>query len=158
MMEQDYVIAGNDNTDALDSKLERFAKRFSSYKEKEDAEFSIETELEKLLPENGVILDYVFGPNERKEGESFKQYKFRQKVDNYILRTRLQAGIKILASGGKRQGEKPYVNQEKRQKKTYGKMLKAFKLGELISFKRKFGYRMPDEQVRLLFTPGTQTA
>jgi hypothetical protein len=144
--------------DALDSKLERFAARFSSYKEKEDADFSVDKELKKLLPKNGVILDYVFGPNERKEGESFKQYKFRQKVDNYILRTRLQAGIKILASGGKHHGAKSYVNPEKQQAKIHANMMKIFRLGSMLAYKTKNGVRMPDNLVKILFSPGTQQA
>lgn len=130
----------------LDEKLERFAQRFAAHKEKEDASFSIDAELVKLLPASGNVLDYVFGSPERQEGETFKQYKFRQKVDSYILRMRLKEGIKIVSRDGKQ-----YIDPAKQQRKTHSKMIGIVKKGALRDHKKRTGQRMIDAEVKEYF-------
>lgn len=130
----------------LDNKLERFFKRFDTYKEEVDSKFNIEDEISKLIPESGSTLDFIVGPNKRKEGESFKQYKFRQKVTNYILRMRQQFGVQIIAQG---KGN-TFVNPKKQQAKSLRKMISIYIRNTMKNYKRMKGVRMPDAEVRML--------
>lgn len=105
--------------------------------------FNEDEEIKKLMPASGKIYDFVFGPNHRKKGESFKQYKLRRKVENYMFGYRLRGGVNIWTAD-----KGTFTDPGKQQRKSVRKIRKMALRKKFREYKFDHQERMTPEQVK----------
>jgi hypothetical protein len=80
--------------------------------------------VESLLPESNQVVDFVYGPPERMEGESRKHYIVRRKLEHEIFKRRMKNGVNVWDTATKGQ----CTSEKTRTKKTLKRMGLAKKL------------------------------
>lgn len=85
-----------------------------------------------LLPESGMIDDFVFGPNHRKELEGYDYYKMRLKIEKKVLQIRERNGLNIWDAKDKGQ----FTNPDKQAAKKLAKIKKQNRI-KISRAKRK---------------------
>lgn len=99
--------------------------------------------VERLMPASGKVFDFVFGPNHRKEDESYEDYRIRLKTEHYVYGLRMKMGVNTWSAD-----KGTFTDPGKQQRKILKKMRTSALIGTLREYKAKCGVRMTDNEVK----------